>query len=214
MAQTKIRRGQLDAPIAGSAIMTTTTGSVVKHDVSGITAGSYSAVIVDNYGHVTDGSTTSTASFDGTLTSDLVFNNFNLQLTIEPSTDEKASGLFWKDATVDTNAQGIGAPLFMAADGHFDAATGSMITAPCVALALESGSGIRDVLMLGVMRQDTWNWTTGPGRLSLIYISGSLGTLTQTIPTLEDQIIQPVGWAISDDCIWFNPSMMFATHTG
>jgi len=47
-------------PIAGSAIMTTTTGSVVKHDVSAITAGSYSAVIVDAYGHVIDGSTTGT----------------------------------------------------------------------------------------------------------------------------------------------------------
>jgi len=154
-----------------------------------------------------------TGTQGGNLLADLVFNNFNLQLTIEPSTDEKASGLFWKDATVDTNAQGIGAPLFMAADGHFDTATGSMTTAPCVALALESGSGTKDVLMLGIMRQDSWNWTTGPGRLSLIYISGSLGTLTQTIPTLTDQMIQPVGWAITDDCMWFNPSLMFATHT-
>jgi len=44
--------------IAGSAIMSDTAGSVVKHNVSTITAGSYSAVIVDTYGHVTDGSTT------------------------------------------------------------------------------------------------------------------------------------------------------------
>ena len=93
-------------------------------------------------------------------------------------------------------------------------ASGSVTTAPCVALALEEDTGTKDVLMLGGIQQDNWSWTIGPGALSLIYISGSLGTLTQTIPTLEDQMIQPVGWAISDDCMWFCPSLMFATHTG
>jgi len=153
-------------------------------------------------------------TFSGALGGNLNTNDFNLQLTIEPSSDETSSGLIWKDATVDTNDQGIGAPLYMAADGHFDTASGSVTTAPCVALALASGSGTKDVLMMGIMRVDSWNWTTGAGALSLIYISGSVGTLTQTIPTLVDQMIQPVGWAITDDCMWFNPSLMFATHTG
>lgn len=39
--------------IAGSAVMTTTTGSVVKHDTSGVVSGSYNQVFVDSYGHVT-----------------------------------------------------------------------------------------------------------------------------------------------------------------
>lgn len=42
--------------IAGSAIMTGTTGSVVKHDASGVSSGSYNKVIVDTYGHVTSAS--------------------------------------------------------------------------------------------------------------------------------------------------------------
>lgn len=42
--------------IAGSAIMTATTGSVVKHNVSGVISGSYNKIITDIYGHITAGS--------------------------------------------------------------------------------------------------------------------------------------------------------------
>lgn len=49
--------------ISGSSVMSTTTGSVVKHNVSGITAGSYTTVMVDKYGHVTAGSQTAVNTF-------------------------------------------------------------------------------------------------------------------------------------------------------
>ena len=42
--------------VSGSGVMSTTTGSSVKHNVSGITTGSYNAVVVDVYGHVISGS--------------------------------------------------------------------------------------------------------------------------------------------------------------
>jgi hypothetical protein len=45
--------------ISGSSVMSTTTGSVVKHNVSGITTGSYNQVFVDSYGHITAGSVVS-----------------------------------------------------------------------------------------------------------------------------------------------------------
>lgn len=45
--------------ISGSSVMSDTTGSVVKHNVSGVTSGSYNAVEVDEYGHVTSGSVVS-----------------------------------------------------------------------------------------------------------------------------------------------------------
>ena len=48
--------------ISGSSVMSDTTGSVVKHNVSGITSGSYSRVIVDTFGHVTAGSIVSGSS--------------------------------------------------------------------------------------------------------------------------------------------------------
>lgn len=42
--------------ISGSSVMSTTTGSEVRHNVSGIASGSYNKVQVDIYGHVTGGS--------------------------------------------------------------------------------------------------------------------------------------------------------------
>ncbi len=135
-----------------------------------------------------------------------------IKLMNEPTADTTASGLI-VSATVDTNSVGIGAPLFMAADGHLDTASASSsATTPCVALAMETGTGSKKILLHGILRVDAWNWTIGPGTASVIYVSTTTGTLTQTQPTGTDHVIQPVGWALSDDCIYFTPSMAYWTH--
>ena len=147
------------------------------------------------------------------LGGDLDMNDKNIKLKMEPGSDDLSSGLI-VTMTVDTNAEGIGAPLFMAADGHLDTADAdASTTSPCVALALETGTGSKKVLLHGVMRNDGWNWTTGPGKASLIYASIVVGTLTQTQPSATDEVIQPVGYALSDDVIYFCPSMIYFTHT-
>lgn len=136
-----------------------------------------------------------------------------IKLMNQPTANLTASGLIMT-ATVDTNAQGIGAPLYMAANGHLITANASAnTTSPCVALAMEAGTGSLKILVHGVLRVDAWNWTTGPGNLSLIYVSTSVGVLTQTQPSATDQVIQPVGWALTADCVYFSPSMMYVTHT-
>ncbi|MCX6751689.1 MAG: hypothetical protein NT161_02915 [Candidatus Nomurabacteria bacterium] len=135
-----------------------------------------------------------------------------IKLMNQPSADLTASGLIMT-ATVDTNAQGIGAPLYMAANGHLitaDADTSA--TSPCVALAMETGTGSKKVLVHGVLRVDAWNWTTGPGDASLIYVSTNVGTLTQNQPGTTNTIIQPVGWALTADSVYFSPTMMYITH--
>jgi len=42
--------------IAGSSVMSDTTGSIVKHNASGVVSGSYNQVEVNDFGHVTSGS--------------------------------------------------------------------------------------------------------------------------------------------------------------
>jgi len=42
--------------VSGSGVMSDTSGSIVKHNVSGITSGSYNTIQVDSYGHITAGS--------------------------------------------------------------------------------------------------------------------------------------------------------------
>ena len=148
------------------------------------------------------------------LGGDLDLNEYNIVVKPSPSSDDTASGII-VTMTVDTNAEGIGAPLAMAADGHLDTADADSVdNMPCVALALEAGTGSKKVLLYGVMRNDDWNWTTGAGAAGLVYVSTTVGTLTQTKPTGKDDVIQPVGWALSADVIFFCPSMMWITHTG
>ena len=202
-----------DSTVAGDTGITGNTGTTGDTGADSTVAGDTgTAGTTGDTGTSGDTGVTGTSgSLTGTLDSNLALNEYNIELSIPTAVDETSSGIIYKDATVDTNAKGIGAPLFMAADKHFDTATGSIITAPCVALALEAGTGTKDVLLLGGLQQDDWSWVTGPGTKSLIYISGSLGTLTQTIPTLTDQMIQPIGYAITGSYIWFNPSLMFAT---
>jgi hypothetical protein len=80
-------------------------------------------------------------------------------------------------------------------------------------LALETGTGTKKVLLFGVMRNDGWNWTIGPGKAGLIYLDTTVGALTQTQPSGTDDVVQIVGWALSADVMFFCPQLNYITHT-
>lgn len=105
-------------------------------------------------------------------------------------------------ATVDTNSIGVGAVLKMASDGHFDQADASVSsTMPCQALAIESGTGTKKILLRGFLRNTSWSWTVG----APIYVSTTSGALTQTIPSGSGEVVQIVGYAWATDIIHFTP---------
>ena len=136
-----------------------------------------------------------------------------INLMNPPTADATASGLIIK-ATVATNDIGAGAPLYMNSSGQLESADATTsATSPCIALAIDGeAGGDKRVLVHGVFKLKSWNWTTGPGTASVIYLNTSTGTLTQTKPSGTDQVIQPVGWALNADCVYFNPSMIYMTH--
>lgn len=144
------------------------------------------------------------------LGGNLDLQQFSIQFPAgEPSSDDTAVGII-ESVTVDTNSTGIGCPLYWGSDGHMDECDADAIASmPCSALALETGTGEKKVLLFGKIRNDDWTWTAG----QIIYVSTTVGTLTATAPTGEDDVIQPIGRAISDDCIMFNPTMVYITHT-
>jgi len=147
------------------------------------------------------------------LGGDLDLNDQNIQLKLEPGSDHTSSGIIIS-ATVDANATGIGAALHVAADGHYEEADAdSVTTAPCTATALETGTGTKKVLLQGIMRDDTWNWTTGPGEAGLVFLSTTTGAFTQTAPSGTGDVIQVVGNALSDDVLYFNPQLHMIEHT-
>ena len=58
------------------------------------------------------------------------------------------------------------------------------------------------MLLRGYVYNSTWNWTVG----SPLYIGCSVGQLTQTQPSGSGEFVRVVGYAISADLIYFNPS--------
>jgi len=84
-------------------------------------------------------------------------------------------------------------------------------TFPAVGLAIAtiSAEAAGNILLKGIARDDTWDWTIG----GVLYLSISVGALTQTQPTATDDAIQVLGVAHPDaDTIYWNPSMDYLQH--
>lgn len=105
--------------------------------------------------------------------------------------------------TVDTNSVGVGACLAQAADFHWDEADADAVANTYgLVLACETSTGSKILLLLGQLCNTAWNWSAG-----LVFLSTTAGTLTQTAPTGEDDVVIPVGFALSADTVYFNPGM-------
>lgn len=142
------------------------------------------------------------------LGGDLDLNENYIELNSAPTVDLTGNGWMTSE-TVDTNTTGIGAALYMAADGHYDEADADATTTmPVVALALETGTGTKQILRRGFIRNDTWNWTLGNGVANYLYASTTTGGLTQTAPSATGDLVQIVGYAVSADVIYFDPQLV------
>jgi len=135
------------------------------------------------------------------LGGDLDLNGKNLSLLSTAGGSDQTSCGNIATMTVDSNATGFGAALYMASDGHFDEADATAIgTMPCTAIALETGTGSKKVALPGTfIRDDTWDWTPG----GPLFVSETTGALTQTAPTTSQAIAQCVGYAVAADYIYF-----------
>ena len=72
-------------------------------------------------------------------------------------------------------------------------------------IALEAKNDTEAMLVAlpgSFVRDDTWNWTVG----ATLYAGETLGAIQEAIPTGADAIIKVVGFAVSGDVIFFNPS--------
>jgi hypothetical protein len=97
--------------------------------------------------------------------------------------------------------------LYLAADGHYEEADADAnTTMPCVALALEEGTGTKNILREGYIRDNTWAWTVG-AVAGLIYVDTITGVLTQTAPSGTGDFVQVVGYAVTADIMYFKPNL-------
>jgi len=129
-----------------------------------------------------------------------------------PASDLNANGIIIS-GTVDTNATGVGALLFLNTDGNWDEAqANSATTVGQLGLAMESGTGTKKILLYGIFRKDAWGWSVGHQNGAL-YVSGATaGAMTQTAPSTDGYQIQKCGYAISADAIMFAPSPDIAEY--
>ncbi len=89
--------------------------------------------------------------------------------------------------------------VYMKADGKWYRAQANGTDQPCMGIALCIAPHVADetvrIQIRGMIDYGTWNWTTG----GIIYLSGTLGELTQTPPASPNR--QPIGVAYDPDII-------------
>jgi hypothetical protein len=82
----------------------------------------------------------------------------------------------------------------------------------CVSNPSVSAGATGIYIVMGVTRDDSWNWN--PGELIYLSTTGSVGnTITQTLPEGTDNVIQVLGLATHSDRVFFNPSLVQVEHT-
>lgn len=83
-------------------------------------------------------------------------------------------------------------------------------TSPAIAIAVESGSaeGTIKFLFHGFISNPSWTLTIG----GIVYLSETPGEIVQTAPSGTNDVIQPLGVAVSATQIYFNPSLMIIVH--
>jgi hypothetical protein len=105
--------------------------------------------------------------------------------------------------TIDDASTSFGAPLYSAGDFHYERANAiSESTMPCLAIALESGSGAKKVLTEGQIFKSGWGWSNG-----FIYVDVIDGGLRQGDPSISGTSLrQKIGWALNSSTMYFKPS--------
>ena len=131
---------------------------------------------------------------------------------IEPATDDTYQGISSDDIDAGaTIAQWEVVYLDGTPDWNLTDASAEATAGPVqVALATEAGTASNplNVLFSGIARNDAWTWTAG----GAIYLSETAGAMTQTAPTTTDSVTRVLGYALSDDAIYFNPSNDWVVH--
>jgi hypothetical protein len=87
-------------------------------------------------------------------------------------------------------------------------ATGTSINLLGIAMEAKTDGQAMNVALAGsFVRDDTWNWTPGEP----LYVSGTLGAITATKPSGSGDVVRTVGYAVTADIIFFNPSSDYVT---
>lgn len=131
----------------------------------------------------------------------------DMELNPAPGADDTGSGIL----TVGTVGENVSAGeiLYMAATGKYLKADADAVgTMPAKVMAMESilANAAGKLLHIGYFRHDAWTWVLGAGEANLLYASVTPGAMSQTAPVGAGDQVQIVGYVVSADIVFFNPS--------
>lgn len=147
-----------------------------------------------------------------TISSTSTLTNKIVRHTVEPAADDTYTGedITGFNATA-TIAQWDAVYLSTTGWALTDADAASTAGGVMIGLAVAAGTASNPLTVVtrGVIRNDGWTWTTVGAPL---YLSTTAGALTETAPSGTDDVQRIVGYVLSDDCIYFNPSNDWITR--
>lgn len=147
-----------------------------------------------------------------TISNTVTLTNKIIRNTVEPGSDDTYTGedITGFNATA-TIAQWDAVYLSTTGWALTDADAASTAGGVMVGLAAAAGTNGNPLTVVtrGVIRNDGWTWTTVGAPL---YLSTTAGALTETAPSGTDDVVRIVGYVMSDDCIFFNPSNDWITR--
>ncbi len=159
----------------------------------------------------TAGNVTTNANLTGDITS--VGNASTIAPLIVPTSDLTAKGprtsAFNAGATITAMDLVI---LDSSSTWQKTDANTSSIYAGMIGVSLESktsGQAMSVALTGTIIRNDAWSWTPG----AVLYMSETAGAITATQPSTSNAAIRVIGFAVTADDIYFNPSPDYITHT-
>lgn len=210
-----------------STILTTTdiNGGTIDGTVIGgssAAAGTFTTITANTGIEVQNTDTTITRSAAGVIavegvpvvntTTTQTLSNKIVSHTVEPGTDDTFTGeqITGFNATA-TIAQWEAVYLSTTGWALTDADAASTAGGVMVGLAAAAGTAANPltVVLRGVVRNDGWTWATVGAPL---YLSTTAGAITDTAPSGTDDVVRIIGYVLTDDCIYLNPSNDWITR--
>lgn len=135
-----------------------------------------------------------------------------IDLAVEPPVNQTGEGIFTNSLNAGVNVNAFecvflgAAGTWLLTDADAEATSKGML-----ALSMETkttGQAMKVALPGTVIRNDAWNWANVG---SPIFLSQVAGAITQVRPNGNDVVVRVVGFALSDDSIYFFPSPDYIT---
>jgi hypothetical protein len=133
--------------------------------------------------------------------------------TGEPAADHTADGPKMSLLNAGESIAVMNLVYLSTSDGewHNTDADAESTTAGMLGIALGTGTDgnpLTVALKGSVVRDDSWSWTVG----QTLYASTDAGGITDTAPSGSDDVVRIIGYAVSDDAIYFAPDETYIVH--